>query len=81
MLEKDSIYGSELIPHPYYRRQDYPKCFEVCHYIIILRASEAKKINDVLLNKKTGFYKIKNKVDVDYKKDYEKYVRGQIYES
>ena len=69
----ESFKGEQLVKHDYYRRQDYPSCFEISHYVCIFQISELQKLNNNLYNKETAFYPIKNVIDVDALKDYEKY--------
>ena len=72
-LIEDGIYAAALIKHKLYRRQDYPKCFEMSHFICACRISEVKNLNDQLYNEKTGFFYIPDKIDVDHIEDYEKW--------
>ena len=72
MIE-DGIYAAPLINHTLYRRQDYPECFEISHYICASRVSEVIYLNDQLYNEKTGFFHISDKIDVDYEVDYKKW--------
>jgi len=65
--------GRQLTPHNYYRRQDYPQCFKVCHMVSIFKISELKHLNDNLYNKNTNFYKIPQTTDVDTFDDLERY--------
>jgi N-acylneuraminate cytidylyltransferase len=73
LLKSGEHGGEQLIPHDYYRRQDYPECFEVSHYICIFKVSELHNLNSNLYNKETVFFPINNVVDVDTEKDYEQY--------
>jgi len=73
MLKKDNYKGAQIIEHNLYRRQDYPECFEISHFISIFQSDELKKLNKNLYNKDTVFYKIKSPVDVDTPKDIEKF--------
>ena len=62
--------GSQLFHHDLYRRQDYPKCFELSHYICILKSDSINKLNNNLYNIDTVYYPIDPKtVDVDTQKD------------
>ena len=72
----DEIHGEQIIQHDLYRRQDYPECFEISHFICMLRAGEIKSLNNQLYNNSTGFYKISDKLDVDYKEDFEKFKKN-----
>ena len=45
--------GSQLFYHDMYRRQDYPECFEISHFISIFRSDEIEKLNNNLYNKDT----------------------------
>ena len=73
MFDKDDNKGSQIVEHNLYRRQDYPECFELSHFICIFRANELEKLNKNLYNKDTIFYKIKRPVDVDTKEDLKRY--------
>ena len=73
MFGKDDNKGSQIVEHNLYRRQDYPECFELSHFICIFRANELEKLNKNLYNKDTIFYKIKRPVDVDTKEDLKRY--------
>ena len=70
------MHGEQIIQHDLYRRQDYPECFEISHFICMLRAGEIKSLNNQLYNNSTGFYKISDKLDVDYKEDFEKFKKN-----
>ena len=65
--------GKQIIKHDLYRRQDYPECFEMRHFVVIFDVNEIKKLNKNLYNEKTTFYKIDNDdIDVDYEEDLKK---------
>jgi len=64
--------GKQIVKHDLYRRQDYPKCFEIRHHVVIFHVNQISKLNKNMYNTDTYFYKIKDNVDIDYKKDYEK---------
>lgn len=61
----DGIFGRPIVQHDLYRRQDYPQCFEISHFISIFRVSELVFLNKNLYCDSTVFYPIKDKIDVD----------------
>lgn len=65
----DGAFGKQIVNHNMYRRQDYPKCFEICHFVIIFESNYINKLNDNLYSNNTIFYQISDVVDVDTKKD------------
>ena len=67
-----ALFGKQLKKHDLYRRQDYPTCFEISHFISIFTVGELYKLNNNLYNKSTVFYKIPEVVDVDYLTDLKK---------
>ena len=71
LRETDDVHGAQIVRHNLYRRQDYPKCFEISHYICMFKARKIMLLNDNLYNNKTIYYKIdKDTIDVDYPADY-----------
>ncbi len=73
MKEEDNNKGSQLFYHDLYRRQDYPKCFEISHFISIFRPSVLNKLNDNLYHRDTMFMEIQNNIiDVDTQQDLDK---------
>lgn len=68
--------GDPVINHDFYRRQDYPECFEINHYIAIFRVSEIANLNKQLFNKESFFMMIEDKLDVDTIEDFNKIGRG-----
>lgn len=79
MLELDENKGRQLIEHDLYRRQDYPKVFEISHFISIFDVSELNNLNKNLYNEDTFFLPIENKIDVDYESDLIKYNNGSFH--
>ena len=65
----DSAFGKQITPHDLYRRQDYPTCFELSHYISIFEAGSIYKLNSNLYSNNTVFFKIGDAVDIDEQKD------------
>ena len=62
--------GSQLFYHDMYRRQDYPECFEISHFISIFHSDEIEKLNNNLYNKDTYFLDILDStIDIDEQKD------------
>lgn len=57
--------GSPVIDHPLYRRQEYPKCIEVCHAICIMRYDYMEHLNAQLIGRQTRYWDIPDMVDVD----------------
>jgi CMP-N,N'-diacetyllegionaminic acid synthase len=65
--------GKQIITHDLYRRQDYPSCFEISHFMFACKVSELESLNNNLYNSNTLFYNIDDCIDVDLKEDLEKY--------
>jgi len=73
LKEEDNNKGSQLFYHDLYRRQDYPKCFEISHFIAYFKPRILNKLNDNLYNRDTMFMEIKNNIiDVDTQQDLDK---------
>jgi len=66
--------GKQIIKHDLYRRQDYPKCFEMRHFVVIFDVNEISKLNKNLYNENTVFYKVEDDIDVDYENDLKKFL-------
>jgi len=78
-IYRDKNRGRQIIKHDLYRRQDYPDCLEISHFLCIFLASEIKKLNKNMYNKDTNYYKIDEVIDVDQQKDLELFQKaGQI---
>lgn len=67
--------GRQIVKHDLYRRQDYLKCFEMRHFVVIFHVNQILKLNKNMYSNETYFYKIKDDVDVDHKKDFEKFMK------
>jgi|JI9StandDraft_1071089.scaffolds.fasta_scaffold56928_3 CMP-N-acetylneuraminic acid synthetase len=66
----DGIFGRQLVQHDLCRRQDYPPCFEISHFISIFKASQLATLNRNMYCPSTVFYPIcSNIVDVDLESD------------
>lgn len=62
-----------VVAHSLYRRQDYPECFEVSHFISIFKSKKLNQLTDQLYNENTIFFPIEDKIDVDHEQDFLKY--------
>jgi len=69
--------GSQVIPHNFYRRQDFPKCYKFVHYVAIYKVSEIKKLNKLAFNENTTWLDIEEPIDIDYEEDF-KIAKGEI---
>ena len=70
-VEKEKNRGQLLIEHVLYRRQDYPRCMKHSMFFSCYEVSVVNKLHDLMFEKDTVFYKLKNKkIDVDYEEDY-----------
>ena len=70
----DGFRGKKIIDHDLYRRQQYPECFEVCHYVVITKANVLGELDSNLYCDSTVFYRLHEKIfDVDYMKDFDKF--------
>jgi len=76
MFEKGDK-GKQVIPHSLYRRQDYPKCFEISHYISIVNVNHLNKVNYNLYNMETVYFPIGKVIDVDTPDDLAKVNKNQ----
>jgi CMP-N-acetylneuraminic acid synthetase len=65
----DGIFGKQIVQHDLYRRQDYPSCFEISHYVAIFKAGALAKLNQNLYCDTTVFYPICDVTDVDFEKN------------
>lgn len=75
MIELDNDMGEQLREHNLYRRQDYPKVFEISHFISIFNTEIVSKLNNNLYNKQTIFYPINDKIDVDAESDINRFLK------
>ena len=73
MYDLGDFKGRQLVEHDLYRRQDYPKCFEISHYVSIFNKKELDSLNNNLYNDNTLFYPIDDVVDIDTVEDLEEY--------
>lgn len=74
MREVNGICGEQLTPHNLYRRQSYPVCFEISHYLCITKAWAVSGLNSNMYADNTIFYRINNKViDVDSESDLQEF--------
>jgi len=69
----DGIFGRQLVTHDLYRRQDYPKVFEISHFISIFIAGKTYNLNSNLYCDTTVFYPISNTIDVDTQKELDQF--------
>jgi len=68
--------GSKIVDHNLYRRQEYPECFEACHYVVIIRSDVLDELDNNLYHKNTIFYSLGDEIfDVDYLSDFENFKR------
>jgi CMP-N-acetylneuraminic acid synthetase len=74
LLEVNDFMGRQLVSHNLYRRQDYPKVFEVSHFISVFKVSELENLNNNLYNDQTIFYSIDDIIDVDTQNDLNKFL-------
>ena len=64
--------GSPVVDHGFYRRQDFPACYEIMHYVAIYKVSEIEKLNKLAYNENTTWLDINEPVDIDLKEDFNK---------
>ena len=76
LYKKEGGKGEQIVKHDLYRRQDYPECFEVRHFVCIFQVEEIKKLNKNMYNENTIFYKIDNDMDVDYENDLKEFIKS-----
>jgi len=73
----DDFKGIKVVDHGLYRRQDYPKCFEACHYVVITRSGIIDKLDNNLHHKDTIFYTLQSETfDVDYLSDFDSFKKA-----
>jgi CMP-N-acetylneuraminic acid synthetase len=74
MYEEPYNKATPVVEHNLHRRQDYPACFEISHYIAITKVSELQSLKNNIYNSNTVFYSIPNyeyhELDVDTYEDY-----------
>jgi len=73
LYKKDGERGEQIVEHDLYRRQDYPECIEIKHFVCIFQVDEILKLNKNMYNKNTIYYEINDDIDVDYKSDFEEF--------
>jgi len=73
MYETQHNKGTQVVKHDLYRRQDYPKCFEISHFISIFYADYLINLNRNLYNEDTHFMKCEKKIDIDLPMHLEKF--------
>lgn len=76
---KRGDYGTQIVSHNLYRRQDYPECFEISHYVAISKCHFLEKLNKNLYHEETFFYKIDDVVDVDSVGDFNTFKNNEIF--
>ena len=74
MWDMGNCKGKQLFYHNYYRRQDYPRVFEISYFLVIFKVSEFGKLNNQLYNDSTVFMPIDRKIDIDTIEDYNRYM-------
>lgn len=75
-MYSDGVLGKQIIKHDLYRRQDYPSCFEISHYVGIFKVGEIKNLNNNLYNAETVFYSVDDVIDIDTEDDLTRFLYG-----
>lgn len=57
--------AKQVINHDLYRRQDYPTCIEISHFVCMFYVDEVRYLNKNMYNDNTHFMKCSKKIDVD----------------
>ena len=78
LYKKEGEKGEQVVKHDLYRRQDYPECYEVSHFVCIFQVEEIQKLNKNMYNESTIFYKIDNDIDVDHENDLKEFLKSNI---
>ena len=73
LFKKGGGKGEQIVEHDHYRRQDYPECLEIKHFVCIFQVNEILKLNKNMYNKNTIYYEINDDVDIDYESDFEQF--------
>ena len=76
LFNKDNQKGEQVVKHDLYRRQDYPECFEIRHFVCIFQVDEIQKLNSNMYNESTIFYKIDSDIDVDHENDLKEFLKS-----
>ena len=75
MFDEENYKGRQVINHDLCRRQDYKKCFRLCHFLCIFKAGEIKKLNNNLYNVNTYFMpRSTTSIDIDTGQDLERFL-------
>lgn len=64
--------GHQVVNHDYYRRQDYPPCYEISHFVSIVRVGELPNLRRNLYNDDTIYIDIYDVADIDTQEDLQK---------
>jgi CMP-N-acetylneuraminic acid synthetase len=66
--------GKQVIEHDLYRRQDYPSCFQICHFLFSCRLEDLDKLNLNLYHEDMFFHEIDELkcLDIDTQQDFQK---------
>lgn len=65
LYEHEKFKGKQIVKHDLCRRQDYPKCFKICHNIAIFNCKEIHNLNSNIYNDDTIYFPIKTSLDID----------------
>tara|TARA_B100001245_G_C22871399_1_gene419033 strand:+ start:740 stop:1399 length:660 start_codon:yes stop_codon:yes gene_type:complete len=76
LFKKENQKGEQVVKHDLYRRQDYPECFEIRHFVCIFQVDEIQKLNSNMYNESTIFYKIDSDIDVDHENDLKEFLKS-----
>ena len=76
LFKKENQKGEQVIKHDLYRRQDYPECFEIRHFVCIFQVDEIQKLNSNMYYESTIFYKIDSDIDVDHENDLKEFLKS-----
>lgn len=66
--------GKQIVSHDLYRRQDYPQCWEISHFLSITMVGELPHLNNNLYNIDTFYHTLDARVhDIDTEEDLNAY--------
>ena len=66
----DNYKGKSIVDHELYRRQDYPECFALSHFVCIIKVGNIEHLNNNLYSEDTIFFDISPVIDIDTLEDY-----------